>query len=306
MSALSSHPEDFVANFSSDSLPIAGRIVRMGSGTLSPILTRHAYPDHLGEILGEGLILATLVGSGMKFEGRVMTQAEGDGPVSMLVGEYHKDGGVRAYARFEQERWAYLERVNKGEKPHMPQLFGPMGRLGLIIVHDRPSAQPYQGIVPLAKGSLQECAEDYFHRSEQVETCLAMSVKRDVAGEWHGAGLMIQKVASDDARGDTEDGWREAQALFSTLTPEELNSEEIAAPDLLYRLFHEGGVRMEAPQLLVDRCTCNEDRLKRTLSGMADESLRDMVEPDGTLKVDWQFCARHYDIPIEAVTNQTN
>ena len=71
---------------------------------------------------------------------QAIVQAEGDGPVSMLVGEYHKDGSVRAYSRFEHERWAYLDRVNKGEKPHMPQLFGPMGRLGLIIVHDRPSA----------------------------------------------------------------------------------------------------------------------------------------------------------------------
>ncbi|MEQ8556752.1 MAG: Hsp33 family molecular chaperone HslO [Henriciella sp.] len=306
MSALSSHPEDYVASFSSETLPVAGRVVRMGSQTLSPILQRHAYPDHLGEILGEALLLATLVGSGMKFEGRVMTQAEGDGPVSMLVGEYHKDGSVRAYSRFEQERWAYLEKVNKGLKPHMPQLFGPMGRLGLIIVHDKPGMQPYQGIVPLAKGSLQECAEDYFHQSEQIETCLAMAVKRDQAGEWHGGGMMMQKIAGDDARGDTEDGWLEAQALFNTLTPEELISEEIAAPDLLYRLFHEGGVRMEAPQLLIDRCTCSEDRLRKTLSGMADESLHDMVEPDGTLKVDCQFCARHYDIPIEAVTGRQN
>ncbi|WP_233355903.1 Hsp33 family molecular chaperone HslO [Henriciella aquimarina] len=306
MSAVSSNPEDFVAGFMSDTLPIAGRVVRMGRGTLSPILHRHAYPDHLGQILGEGLILSTLVGAGMKLEGRVMTQAEGDGPVSMLVGEYRKDGGVRAYARFEQERWAYLEKINKGEKPQMPQLFGQMGRLGLIIVHDEPSLHPYQGLVSLDKPTLAECAEDYFHRSEQVETCLAMSVGRDAAGEWHGGGMMIQKIAGDETRGDTDEGWREAQALFSTLTPEELRSEEIAAPDLLFRLFHEGGVRMEPAQLLEDRCTCNEDRLKDTLAGMADESLREMVEPDGMLKVDCQFCARHYDIPIEAVTDAIN
>ncbi|WP_300379310.1 Hsp33 family molecular chaperone HslO [Henriciella sp.] len=306
MSALSSQPEDFVASFSSDTLPVSGRIVKMGRQSLSPILQRHAYPDHLGEILGEAMMLATLVGSGLKFDGRVMTQAEGDGPISMLVGEYRKDGGVRAYARFEQERWAYLEKVNKGEKPHMPQLFGPMGALGLIMVHNSETAQPYQGIVPLAKGSLAECAEDYFQKSEQIDTCLAMSVARDAAGEWHGGGLMIQRIAGDEARGDTMDGWREAQALFGTLTPEELRSEELSAADLLFRLFHEGGVRMEAPQLLNDHCTCNEDRLKGTLAGMSDESLREMVEPDGMLKVDCQFCARHYDIPIDAVTDTTN
>ena len=278
----------------------------MGAGTLSPILRRHAYPDHLGEILGEGLILATLVGAGMKLQGRVMTQAEGDGPVSMLVGEYSTDGSVRAYARFEQERWAYLERVNKGEKPHMPQLCGPMGALALIIVQERPNVQPYQGIVPLAKGSLGECAEDYFRQSEQVDTALAMSVVRDAAGIWHGGGMMIQRLASDEARGETQEGWQEAQALFATLTPEELHSEAISAPELLYRLFHEGGVRMQTPQALTDSCSCNEERLRHTLSSMPDESLREIVEPDGMLKVDCQFCARHYEIPIDAVTGGTN
>ena len=306
MSAVSSQPEDFVASFSSETLPVTGRIVKMGRHSISPILQRHAYPDHLGEILGEALMLATLVGSGLKFEGRVMTQAEGDGPVSMLIGEYRKDGGVRAYARFEQERWAYLERLNKGERPQMPQLFGAMGALGLIMVQDNDAGQPYQGIVPLAKGTLAECAEEYFHRSEQIDTCLAMSVGRDAAGDWHAGGMMMQRVAGDETRGDTKEGWREAQALFNTLSPEELRSEELAAPDLLYRLFHEGGVRMDAPRLLTDHCTCNEDRLRNTLASMSDDSLREMVEPDGTLKVDCQFCARHYDIPIEAVTGATN
>lgn len=278
----------------------------MGPGSISPILHRHAYPDHLGEILGEALILATLVGSGMKLDGRVLTQAEGDGPVSMLVGEYSSDGAVRAYSRFEQERWSYLEKVNKGEKPHMPQLFGSMGALALIIVQNKPNVQPYQGVVPLAKGTLAACAEDYFHRSEQVETCLLMAARKDVAGEWRGAGIMIQRIAGDEARGETEEGWREAQALFSTLTIDELMSEELSAPDLLFRLFHEGGVRMDTPKSLVDRCTCNEERLRNTLASMPDESLRELVEPDGTLKMDCQFCARHYDIPIDAVTNSLN
>lgn len=306
VSSISSHSQDFVASFSSDTLPITGRIVRMGQGSISPILHRHAYPDHLGEILGEALILSTLVGSGMKFDGRVLTQAEGDGPVSMLVGEYDSDGAVRAYARFEHERWAYLEKVNKGDRPHMPQLFGSMGALALIIIQHKPNAQPYQGIVPLAKGRLAECAEDYFRQSEQVETCLAIAVDKDAAGEWRGTGIMMQRIAGDTARGNTEEGWLEAKALFGTLKRDELLSEELSAPDLLYRLFHEGGLRMETPRTLTDRCTCNEERLVQTLSGMPDESLREMVEPDGTLKVDCQFCARHYDIPIDVVTGSLN
>ena len=298
---------DFVAGFSPHGLPVRGRVIKLGAGTLSPILKRHAYPDHLAEILGEALMLSALVGSGMKFEGKVLAQAEGDGPVSMLVGDYSKSGALRAYAKHEPERWAWLNKVNKGEKPHMPQLFGAMGRLGLIILHDYPDMQPYQGIVPLAKGSLAQCAEDYFYRSEQVETKLRLAVHRDAAGEWRGGGMMIQKIAGDEARGDTDDGWREAEALFSTLTEEELTDPALPATDLVYRLFHEGGVAMDRDaQVLGDVCTCSRERLAGTLQGMADESLRDMVEPDGTLKVDCQFCSRQYIIPIEDVTSAAN
>lgn len=299
--------DDFVAGFSPQGLPVRGRVIRLSEGTISPILKRHAYPDHLAEILGEAVMLSALVGSGMKFQGKVLAQAEGDGPTSMLVGEYTKAGGLRGYAKHEPERWAWLDKVNKGDKPHMPQLFGAMGRLGLIIVYDNTDLKPYQGIVPLAKGSLAECAEDYFRQSEQVETRLRLAVHKDASGGWRAGGMMIQKIAGDEARGDTEDGWREAEALFSTLTLEELTDPALPAPDLVYRLFHEGGVAMESDaQVLDDVCTCNRDRLVGTLQGMADESLREMVEPDGTLKIDCQFCSRSYSIAIEEVTRATN
>ena len=97
-------------------------------------------------------MLSALVGSGMKFQGKVLAQAEGDGPVSMLVGEYTKAGGLRGYTRHEPERWAWLNKVNKGDKPHMPQLFGATGRLGLIIVYDNSELKPYQGIVAPDEG----------------------------------------------------------------------------------------------------------------------------------------------------------
>lgn len=295
--------DDFVTGFSPQTLPVRGRLIRLNGATLSPILKRHAYPDHLAEILGEALMLAALVGSGMKFDGKVLAQAEGDGPVSMLVGEYSRSGALRAYARHEPERWAWLHKVNKGEKPHMPQLFGAMGRLGLLIVHDNPDMQPYRGIVPLVKGALAECAEDYFSRSEQVETRLKLAVEKSSDGEWYGGGMMIQKIAGDAARGDTQDGWREAEALFTTLRPKELTDPGLPAGELVYRLFHEGGVAVDGDaQLLRDTCTCNRERLVGTLQGMADEALRDMVEPDGTLKVDCQFCSRQYTIGIEEVT----
>ena len=301
---------DFVTNFQIVDRPIRGRAVRMGEGSLSGILHRHDYPKNLARILGEAVTLATLVGASLKFEGRLLVQAEGEGPVSMLVGEYRSDGGVRGYAKFDAEAWAHLDKVNKGDAPHMPQLFGPNGRLGLIIIQDNPAIQPYQGIVPLSKGTLSECAEDYFAMSEQVPTRLKLSVaeldRKDGNPVWVSGGMMVQRIAADETRGETEEAWREAEALFATLTDGELADADLPMEQLLYRLFHEQGVTMETPQALDDRCTCNQERLVETLKQMPDDSLREMTEADGTLGIDCQFCNRHYDIAIEDVTGNTN
>ncbi len=301
---------DFVANFQIVDQPVRGRSVRMGEGSISGILHRHDYPKNLARILGEAVTLAALVGASLKFEGRLLVQAEGDGPVSMLVGEYRTDGGVRGYARFDAEAWAHLDKVNKGEAPHMPQLFGPNGRLALIIIQDNPAIQPYQGIVPLTKGTMTECAEDYFAMSEQVPTKIHLSVaERDRKGEkpvWLSGGMMIQKIAGDETRGDTEEAWREAEALFGTLTDVELADPDLPMEELLFRLFHERGVTMETPHALDDRCTCNRERLIETLKNMPDDALQDMTEPDGTLAVDCQFCNRHYSVPLEAVTGDAD
>ncbi|KCZ96466.1 chaperonin HslO [Hyphomonas hirschiana VP5] len=297
---------DFTASFQIQDRPIRGRVVRMGEESITPILARHDYPENLARILGEAVALAALVGSSLKFEGRILVQAEGDGPVRMLVGEYTTSGGVRGYARYDEAGWANIERLNKGKPPHMPQLFGPSGRLGLIMVHDNPDIQPYQGIVPLNKGTLAQCAEDYYAMSEQVPSRIRLCVEPTGNGEWTCGGMMIQRIAGDEKRGDTTEAWREAEALFGTLTQGELIDPELPVTDLLFRLFHEQGVRLEESRIVDDRCTCNEERLLQTLRGMPDESLRDLVEPDGTLAIDCQFCGRHYTLPIESVTGPVN
>jgi molecular chaperone Hsp33 len=298
---------DFASSFQIEGRAVRGRIVRMSAGSIAPILARHDYPAHLASLLGQAVALAALVGSSLKFEGRILVQAEADdGVVRMLVGEYSTSGGVRGYARYDAEAWATLDRINKGKAPHMPQLFGRTGRLGLILIQDNPNIQPYQGVVPLTKGTLAQCAEDYFTLSEQVQSRVRLSVEETASGEWIAGGMMIQKIAGDEARGDTDEHWREAEALFATLTPAELSDPALPATELLYRLFHEQGVRLEDGVPVTDHCTCNEDRLVQTLRQMPDTSLHDLVEPDGTLAIDCQFCARHYTIPITRVTGPVN
>ena len=286
---------DFVANFQIDQRPVRGRAVRMGPQSISPIVHRHDYPENLARILGEAVTLASLVGSSLKFDGRLLVQAEGDGPVKMLVGEYRTDGGVRGYARFDAEAWDNLDRINKGAAPHMPQLFGAAGRLGLIIIQDNPAIQPYQGIVPLVKGTLAECAEDYFAQSEQIETGIVMGVGlRD--GKWRAQGLMLQRMPEEGgtASGNIEeDDWRRAMILMQSCKEDELLDPGLSAEDILTRLFHEEGVRVYDPRFLEKTCRCSFEKVEAVLKTMPEEDKQDMAE-DGVITMTCEFCNQDY------------
>ena len=298
--------DDIVSVFQLDGKPLRGRTVRLGSDSLGSILARHNYPTELARILAEAATLATLVGTSLKFDGRLLVQAEGDGPVSMLVAEYATNGNLRAYARFDRERWENLQRINKGDRPHMPQLFGA-GALALIMVSNDSNMTPYQGVVPLTKATLAECAEVYFQQSEQVPTRVALSAAEHSFENgqpyWRAGGMLLQQIAGDDARGTTDDAWNEARALFGTISDVELVDPELSSDQLLYRLFHETGVRSDALMTVKDACTCNEDRLRGTLASMPQAELAEMADA-GILSVDCQFCARHYEIPYADVTSQ--
>ena len=164
--------------------------------------------------------------------------------------------------------------------------------------------------MPLTKGTLAECAEVYFKNSEQIPSRVGLSVAElEVPGQptaWRAGGMLVQQIAGDDARGETDDSWDEAKALFATLTDGELADPDLPADQLLFRLFHETGVHMEQPYDVRDACTCNEERLVATLKSMPDNELRELVEENGSLSIDCQFCNRHYDIAIEDVTGATN
>lgn len=302
-----SQTDDLVATFQLEGKPLRGRLARLGTESLAGILSRHDYPAEIARLLGEAVTLAALVGSSLKFDGRLLVQAEGDGPISLLVGEYATDGGVRGYAKFDADRWANLERINKGARPHMPQLFG-QGALALIMISKDTNMKPYQGVVPLMKATLAECAEMYFMQSEQVPTKVALSVAQHSIGvskpNWRSGGMLLQKIAGDHARGNTDDVWNEARALLATLTDAELADPDLPGHDLLYRLFHESGVHYNMAATLRDECTCHKDRLVTTLASMPDEQLLDMAQSDGILGIDCQFCSRHYDIAIGDVVGQ--
>jgi molecular chaperone Hsp33 len=147
--------------------------------------------------------------------------------------------------------------------------------------------------------------ENYFRVSEQTDTGIRLAVGEVIASDgaslWRGGGVLMQRIASDNARGDTQEDWSRASHLFATLSDEELLDPALPADRLLYRLFHEEGVRMAEPGALADRCTCSEERLTRTLRQFPAGEMGDLVEPDGFVHARCQFCARNYAIAPEAV-----
>jgi molecular chaperone Hsp33 len=292
--------DDLVAPFSLDHAPVRGRIARLGPVALDPILRRHEYPRCVAMLLGEALSLAALVQSLLKADGRLIVQAQGHGLVPLLVAEASEGGAMRGYARLAEGVGKALADAHRLAPAEL------LGAGNLVMTLERGGDQPaYQGVAPLEGATLASCAEAFFRASEQTDTRIALAVGEVLGGQaplWRAGGVLMQRVASDLARGDTSEDWSRASHLFATVTDAELIDPDLAADRLLYRLFHEEKVRMGEPAPLRDLCTCDEERLTSVMRQFPADELRDLVEPDGLLHARCQFCARQYLIAPEQVT----
>ncbi len=270
--------DDMVAAFQIEGQPARGRIVRLGA-VVDEVLKRHDYPEPIANLLGETCALAALVGASLKFEGRLIVQAQGDGPVAEVSA-----GFVRPGAR---------------------TLIGD----GLFIMTMDPQNlnDRYQGVTAIEGETLALCAEQYFAQSEQVPTKVRLAVGELQVGDvktWRAGGMMIQNIAEDDARGSTAEAWSRAQMLFETLGEDELVDPMVAPQTLLYRLFHEDGVRMFEPKPLRAYCRCSEDRVLGMLRAFPAADLTDMIEPDGLIHVTCEYCSRGYKIEPATVADE--
>src|SRR5438876_951008 len=146
--------DDAVQPFEVSALDLRGRLTRMGPA-LDEILTKHDYPAPVGKLLGEAIVLTTLLGSSLKFDGRFILQTQTDGPVSFLIVDFQAPDRLRAYARFDAARLE--DGLDSGA------LLGH-GHLAMTI-DQGPDMSRYQGLVALEGGSLEDAAHEYFLRS---------------------------------------------------------------------------------------------------------------------------------------------
>ncbi|CAN5581284.1 Hsp33 family molecular chaperone [soil metagenome] len=300
ITAVDGAPDDLVSAFQIEGLPVRGRVVRLGV-TVDEVLTRHDYPEPVANLLGEACALAALVGASLKFEGRLIVQAQGDGPVRYVVVDYDTSGALRGYCRFDAEAVA---KASEGfVRPGAKTLLG--GGTFMMTVDQGPDMHRYQGITPIEGETLALCAEQYFAQSEQTPTRVRLAVGQADTGEglkWRAGGILIQAIAGDETRGETEEAWRHAQAFFETIGEDELIDPTIPTTLLLWRLFNEDGVRLLEEKPLRAFCRCSEDRISGMLGSFTAEEIADMIEPDGKIHVTCEYCSRVYAVEPAAVS----
>ncbi len=305
--------DDTVLPFQLDRTDTRGRIARL-DGVLQEILSQHDYPPAIEALVAETALLTALIGQTIKLRWKLSLQVRGDGPARLIATDYYgptEDGEparIRAYASFDEDR------LDPNTSP-----FSQIGKGYFAILIDQGQGMaPYQGITPIAGGSLSACAETYFAQSEQLPTRFALSyAQSQTPGDplhWRAGGVMLQQmpeaspfaqgdatgeggllVADDILDGDEAERWNRANILLDTAEEIELIGPTVQPTDLLVRLFHEEGPRVFDPQPVKFGCTCSADRVRQSLSIYSAKDIGTMTTDEGIVTADCQFCGAHYE-----------
>src|SRR5664279_82951 len=282
--------DDAALPFEVAALDLRGRLTRLGSA-LDDVLTRHDYPPAVGKLLGEAIVLTTLLGSSLKFDGRFILQTQTDGPVSFLIVDFQAPDRLRAYARFDAKR------LKDGQDSGA--LLGH-GHLAMTV-DQGPDMSRYQGRVRLEVGEeWRGGGEGPKHRwraGGMLLQFLPKAPERARQPDLHPGdapeGVVAHTVAEDDA-------WVEGQSLISTVEDVELIDPDLSGERLLYRLFHERGVRVFPPLPLRTQCSCSREAVSSMLASFAAKDRADMVK-DSKVVVTCEFCSSVYEFtPQEA------
>ena len=292
-------PDDsHIQTFHLENANLRGRIVRIGS-VLNDIIQPHDYPPAIQAVVAEAVALALLLGSMLKYEGIFILQAQGDGVLKRIVSDVTSSNEVRATAGYDREAFAAL--AHKDEYT-ISDLMG-QGYLAFTVDQGE-HAERYQGIVELRGNSLKESIQHYFAQSEQINTAINLAVGRDENGSWRAGAIMLQHMPDhekipQDAK-PVHENWLRASILLETCKQEELLDPRLSDYTLLFRLFHEEGVRVFEPQKLTKGCRCTPEKLQNVLQSLSDAD-KDEVAVDGKITMTCEFCNRNFDFLKEEI-----
>ncbi|MHA1523979.1 MAG: Hsp33 family molecular chaperone [Alphaproteobacteria bacterium] len=283
--------DDIIVPFALEGAGVRGQVARLGP-SVTKILDAHDYPETVAMVLGEAVLLAAMLGAALKFDGRFILQASSDGPVSLLVADFTAPDAMRAYARFDA--------AAVGTAASAADLLGK-GHVTLSV-DQGPDTEMYQGIVPLEGGTLAQAALVYFRQSEQIPTRLHLAAgiltaptAQGAKHSWRAGGIMIQDLPTAGAKPASvdSDAWDRVSALMETVNHDEILDPTLAHEDLLFRLFHQEGVRVFEPKNVRAHCQCSEKRVRTMLASFGEVERADMVK-DGLITVTCEFCNKGY------------
>lgn len=306
--------DDTVLPFQLDRSDIRGRVARL-DGVLDRVLAQHDYPPVIEALVAEISVLAALIGQAIKLRWKLSLQVRGDGPARIVAADYYgptaegEPARIRAWASYDPDR------LDVNGNP-----FAQIGKGYFAILMDQgEGTHPYQGITPLAGGSLSACAETYFAQSEQLPTRFALAFGRATepgrAEHWRAGGVMLQHLpkasihiageggsgedglltSADILGGEESENWNRANILLDTVEALELIGPRVQPTDLLVRLFHEEGPRVYDAQPVTFGCSCSEDRVRTSLSIYSAKDIAYMTTDAGIVTADCQFCGAHYE-----------
>jgi len=307
--------DDRALPFQVEGLDVRGRVVTLGP-SLDAILQRHDFPAPVKRLVGEAAVLASLLATSLKDTGRFILQTQTDGPVSMIVVDVRTPGQIRATASFDETAVAAATADGHADAASL------LGRGSLAMTVEQGQArQRYQGYVALEDETLEAAAHTYFRQSEQIPTRIRLAVAEmfdrgaDGAARqtWRAGGIIGQFLPVSEERvkrrdlpaGDVpagrdavpkqpdDDAWVEAQALIDTVEDHELTDPSIAPERLLFRLFHERGVRVFEPLSLEENCSCSRERIEQVLKEMDADEI-EAAATSGSIEVRCEFCGTHY------------
>ena len=277
---------DTLQKFMFENSLVRGELVEL-SAAWRQVLNRRSYPAPVACMLGEMMSAAALLSANLKFNGSIILQIHGDGPVKLLVVECDAALQLRATAKLADDS-------SIPDNARLQQLVNLNGQGRFAITLDPadklPGQQPYQGIVALDGESVATVIENYMLRSEQLDTKLWLAADNVVA-----RGLLLQKLPDQGGKTasvqDT-DTWNRVVTLASTVGNDELLSTDIMT--LLRRLYWEEQVRVFEPREPMFRCSCTREKvgnmLKMLGQGEVDEALADL----GKLEISCDFCGQGY------------
>ncbi len=279
---------DTLQKFMFDNSLVRGELVDISEAWRQVQLLR-AYPPAVSAMLGEMMAAAALLSANLKFNGTLIMQIHGDGPVKLMVVECDASLKLRATAKLS-------EGAHITDDITLQQLVNQHGEGRFAITLDPadkvPGQQPYQGIVPLDGNSVATLIENYMMRSEQLDTKLWLAADLQFA-----RGLLLQKLPDEGGKavGGSEadaDAWNRSVMLAETLSREELLSTEIMT--LLQRLYWEETIRVFEPRHPAFHCSCSREKVGNMLKMLGQEEIDDALADLGKLEINCDFCGQHY------------